>query len=88
MSSQICSVIQKRQTQTITADAIVALVFMTFFLVLFYLSRQGFFVMLAVLELTLYARLALNSHRFTCLCLQVLGLKAYTITTRISVYDI
>lgn len=31
MSSQICSVIQKRQTQTITADAIVALVFMIFF---------------------------------------------------------
>ena len=37
-------------------------------------------VILADLKLSVYARPALNFQRFTCLCLQALGLKARTAT--------
>lgn len=40
-------------------------------------------VALAVLGLTLWIRLASNSQKSTCLCLRVLGLKAYTFTAQL-----
>ena len=42
--------------------------------------RKGFCVAIAVLELTLYTRLSVNSQRSACRCLQMLSLKARATT--------
>ena len=51
-------------------------VFACVFILFACIEMGSYYVALAVLELTLYTRLATNSQRSTCLCLPSAGIKA------------